>query len=153
MIIRKSLPSDATALYKLEQELFCTENFPLSRGSFVYHIKNNLLYVAEINEVVVAYVLVLIKRSNAKLYSIGVSKLHRGKDIAQKLLTTVIQEIKALRFSKLLLEVRIDNKAAISLYTKLGFHTLKRLKRFYLDGCDAFLMELKYVNKKLYSSL
>lgn len=143
MTIRKALPSDATALYKLEQELFRAENFPLSRGSFVYHIKNNLLYLAEVEGELAAYVLVLIKRSTAKLYSIGVSPSHRGKEIAKKLLTKAIQEINTLQFNKLLLEVRIDNKTAISLYTKLGFHTVKTLERFYLDGCDAYLMELK----------
>lgn len=148
MRIRKSLPSDATALYKLEQELFNADNFPLSRGSFVYHIKNNLLYVAEINGLVVAYLLVLIKRSNAKIYSVGVSESHRKKNIALKLLTRAIKEIKALNFSKLLLEVRTDNKAAISLYTKLDFHTLKRVKRFYLDDCDAYLMELNYTDRE-----
>ncbi|OIP52924.1 MAG: ribosomal-protein-alanine N-acetyltransferase [Helicobacteraceae bacterium CG2_30_36_10] len=153
MTIRKSLPSDATALYKLEQELFSAENFPLSRGSFVYHIKNNLLYVAEMDGVIVAYVLVLIKRSDAKLYSIGVSQSCRGKNIAQELLTKVIQELTSLKFTKLLLEVRTDNEAAISLYAKLGFHTVKLLKRFYLDGCDAHLMELNYADKTLHLSL
>jgi ribosomal-protein-alanine N-acetyltransferase len=119
----------------------------------VYHIKNSLLYVAEVEGEIVAYILVLIKRSNAKLYSLGVSSLHRGKEIAKELLKKVIQEVELLNFSALLLEVRTDNKAAISLYSKLGFHTLKRVEKFYLDGCDAYLMELQYANKKLHLSL
>ncbi len=143
MILRRALSSDVSALYALEQTLFSAENFPLSRGSFAYHVKNNLLYVAQLNTEIVGYVLVLIKRSKAKLYSLGVSTLYRGKKIAQKLINKAIEEVKMLHFSYLLLEVRVDNAAAISLYFKLGFYTRKRLEKFYLDGCDAYLMEYK----------
>ena len=143
MILRKSLPSDVSALYKLEQELFRAENFPLSRASFVYHVKNNLLYVVQVDGEIIGYVLVLTKRSKAKLYSLGVSSFHRGKNIAQKLLLKAIEEVNTLNFTQLLLEVRVDNEAAISLYRKLGFLTTQTLKNFYLDDCDAYLMELK----------
>ena len=149
MIIRKAKTSDVASLYALEQELFSHENYPLSKSSFAYHLRNNLLFVAEIEGKIVGYVLVLIKRKNAKLYSIGVNKLYRGKKISQMLLKTISKELIYLEFSTLLLEVRIDNKTAISLYEKFGFSKAKILKTFYKDGCDAYLMELKYADKTL----
>ncbi len=142
MIIRKAEQKDVASLYALEQKLFSAENFPLSRGSLAYHIRNNLLFVAEIDENIVGYVLVLIKRINAKLYSIGVSESCRGRKIAKKLLESAINESLSLGFGRLLLEVRVDNSAAISLYKSLCFSIVKKLKAFYLDGCDAYLMEL-----------
>lgn len=143
-MIRKAKTSDISKLFALEKELFTSENFPLSRGSFAYHVKNNLLLVAELDESIAGYVLVLVKYNNAKLYSIGISKTYRGKKIASKLLEAVSEELIALDFKKILLEVRVDNEAAISLYKDFGFTFTKRVKAFYRDGCDAYIMELDY---------
>lgn len=145
MIIRKANTSDVSKLYALEKEIFTAENFPLSRDSFYYHVKNNLLYIAEIDGNIAAYTLVLVKRRDAKLYSIGVSHSYRGKNIALKLLQTIMHELFLMGFKQILLEVRIDNKVAIALYKKLGFHINRTLKEFYLDKCNAYLMSLQII--------
>jgi [ribosomal protein S18]-alanine N-acetyltransferase len=142
MIIRKATSSDVSKLFALEQEIFTSENFPLSRGSFAYHVKNNLVYVAEVDGNIAGYILALIKRANAKIYSIGVSKLYRGRQIALKLLETVMNELISMDFKQTLLEVRTDNEVAISLYKNFGFSIKKTAKAFYRDGCDAYIMEL-----------
>lgn len=142
MIIRKAKPSDVALLYALEKKLFSSENYPLSRGSLAYHIRNNLLYIAEVGENIIGYVLVLIKRKNAKLYSIGVDEGYRGRKVAKKLLEFIFAELASFGFKSLILEVRVDNDAALSLYKKLGFSVTKSLKSFYRDGCDAYLMRL-----------
>ncbi|OHE15812.1 MAG: hypothetical protein A2540_11500 [Sulfurimonas sp. RIFOXYD2_FULL_37_8] len=85
--------------------------------------------------------MVLIKRANAKLYSIGVGSSYRVMGIAKKLLETIYTELALLGFKRLFLEVRVDNDAAISLYKKMGFSVDKNLEAFYLDGCDAYLMK------------
>lgn len=143
MILRKALNSDVSRLFALEQEIFEAENFPLSRASFAYHVKNNLVFVAEIDGNMAGYTLALIKRVHAKIYSIGVSKLHRGKKIAPKLFEAAIDELISMGFKTIVLEVRTDNEIAIALYKNFGFSVKKTLKAFYLDGCDAYLMELK----------
>jgi len=144
MTITKAITSDTSKLYALELELFSEVNYPLSRNGFYYHIKNNLLYVAKQDEEVVGYILTLIKRSHPKVYSLGVSEAFRGQNIASKLFETTINELKALGFKKLELEVRTDNIGAIELYKKLGFQTQRTSEVFYLDGCDAFIMELAF---------
>jgi ribosomal-protein-alanine N-acetyltransferase len=146
MTIRKAQKSDVSSLYALEGELFLPQNYPLSRGSFSYHVKNNLLYIAEVDGKMAGYILVLIKRRNAKLYSLGVSRAYRNRKISQKLLGFIFQELLSLGFNALLLEVRTDNEAAIALYKKMGFSELKKLKAFYRDGCDAYLMRLEMSN-------
>ncbi|QOY55642.1 ribosomal protein S18-alanine N-acetyltransferase [Candidatus Sulfurimonas marisnigri] len=149
MIIRKAETSDVSKLYTLEKELFSIKNYPLSRGSFAYHVRNNLLYIAEIDGNIAGYVLVLIKRTNAKLYSIGISKEYRGKKIAEKLWKVIYKDLISLDFKLFILEVRIYNEVAISLYKKVGFNVVKVLKSFYRDGCDAYLMELEYAGETL----
>ena len=149
MIIKQASIKDVTKLYNLEQELFNAQNFPLSKGSLRYHILNNLLYTAEVDGEVAGYILVLIKRAKAKLYSIGVNENFRGKKISQMLIDTILRELKILNFKQVLLEVRTDNVVAITLYKKVGFEIKKTLKEFYLDGCDAHLMELDYATKNI----
>lgn len=143
MKISKAEFHDASELFALEQKLFLSKNYPLSRASFYYHIKNNMLFVAEVDNVIAGYILILIKRKTPKLYSIGVKEEFRGKKIAQRLLEFSIKELSGIGFKSLLLEVRVDNKAAINLYKKIGFSVKKSLNEFYLDGCDAYLMEFK----------
>lgn len=144
MTIRKAVSSDISKLYSIEKELFNAQNFPLSRSSFYYHVQHNSLYVAEMDGDIVAYILVLIKRRDAKLYSIGVLDAFRGNKIAEKLLKHISCELISLGFERMLLEVRTDNIAAIALYKKIGFSLVKTLNAFYKDGCDAYLMELTY---------
>jgi len=143
MKISKAEFHDASELFALEQKLFLSKNYPLSRASFYYHIKNNMLFVAKVDNVIAGYILILIKRKTPKLYSIGVKEEFRGKKIAQRLLEFSIKKLLHVGFKTLLLEVRVDNKAAIYLYEKIGFTIKKRLNEFYLDGCDAYMMELK----------
>lgn len=153
MKIRKAKQSDISSLFALEKELFCSENYPLSRGSFSYHVKNNLLCVAEIDGKIAGYALVLVRRKTPKLYSIGVSQEYRKQKISQEMIVYLLKELWAMGFSNLLLEVRIDNDAAIALYKKIGFFEVKKLKAFYRDGCDAYLMELKYAGDTLQADI
>jgi ribosomal-protein-alanine N-acetyltransferase len=147
MTIRKAVSGDVSKLFELEQELFQAENYPLSRASFFYHVKNNLLYIAEVEGIIAGYVLALVKRKDAKLYSIGVAKAYRGRKIAYKLLEVIIAELLAMDFKQIVLEVRTDNQNAVTLYENFGFKVKKIVKSFYRDGCDAYLMAFKVRDK------
>ncbi|MDH4944982.1 ribosomal protein S18-alanine N-acetyltransferase [Sulfurimonas sp. C5] len=142
MILRYAQSNDAKELFLLENRLFKEENYPLSLASFRYHIRHNFLYVAEVEEKIVGYVLVLIKRKTAKLYSIGIDEEFRGKGISTKLIIAALDKVAMLGFEKIVLEVRIDNKSALALYKKFGFQTIKQEVHFYRDGCDAYIMSL-----------
>jgi ribosomal-protein-alanine N-acetyltransferase len=42
------------------------------------------------------------------------------------------------------LEVRTSNMSAVRMYEKLGFQIKSRLRTYYRDGEDAFLMALEF---------
>lgn len=150
MRLRRAVAADARRLHLLESELFEAANFPLSRRAFYYHIRHSLLYVAETEEGDIAgYALSLIRRRDAKLYSLGVAPACRGSGVAALLTAKMLGELASLGFKRTLLEVRCDNEQAISLYERFGFSRIKRLKAFYLDGCDACLMETEHAGKTL----
>jgi len=61
--------------------------------------------------------------------------------IATLLLKRLEEEFQSRGCSRSSLEVRADNKAAINLFRELGYQEKKKLKNYYADGIDAFLME------------
>jgi ribosomal-protein-alanine N-acetyltransferase len=44
------------------------------------------------------------------------------------------------KVNEVYLEVRVSNEPAIRLYEKLGFRKVQRIRFYYLDGEDAWLM-------------
>lgn len=142
MIIRKAHVSDVKAIERLEHQIFNDANYPLSRPSLYYHVKKSMMYVlVNDNNTVFGYVLVLIRRKKAKLYSLCISDSQRGKGFAQALLHEVFCELRRMNFETIILEVRQDNFEAIALYEKLNFQHTHSVDSFYKDGCDACIME------------
>ena len=76
------------------------------------------------------------------ILSIVVSKTHQQKGIATKLLYYIFDFAKNLNINKILLEVRISNTKAISLYEKCGFKKISHRKNYYQSPTeDAIIME------------
>jgi ribosomal-protein-alanine N-acetyltransferase len=44
------------------------------------------------------------------------------------------------------LEVRCSNNDAVKLYEKLGFSIIQRLKTYYRDGEDAYVMAIDFTS-------
>ena len=136
-MIRQALPQDAKPLWLLEQSIFDEDNFPLSLASFYYHTKRNVLLIYENEEVIMGYCLWLKRSKSYRLYSIGVSPLHRGEGIAKKLMEYSFAYLNTQIFT---LEVRNDNAQAIALYQKYGFVIQKVLKEYYPNQIDGYKM-------------
>jgi ribosomal-protein-alanine N-acetyltransferase len=135
-MIRKATKKDILFLLEIENEVFDQENFPLSKNSFYYHIRQNNLFVYIINAKVVAYILWLERKRYYRLYSIGVVQEYQGQKIAQKLLKYSFSFLKDKYYT---LEVKTTNQKAIQLYKKYGFQITKGLRDYYPD-CDGYLM-------------
>ena len=47
------------------------------------------------------------------------------------------------------LEVRVSNFPAINLYRKLGYEVVRRIRGYYADGEDAYVMSWKVTDENL----
>jgi ribosomal protein S18 acetylase RimI-like enzyme len=84
--------------------------------------------------------MVLLFRKNtrsARIYSVAVSALHRGRGIARRLMERAESEARARECLRIRLEVRTDNMPAITLYEQLGFRAVRIKPGYYEDGSDA----------------
>ncbi len=108
--------------------------------------------VADLNSLVVGYVMCRVERGlgyiNKSLFkkvghviSIAVHPDYRGRGIGRALMIEALNRLKAFyKVSEVYLEVRVSNEPAISLYEKLGFKKVQRIRFYYLDGEDAWVM-------------
>lgn len=146
MKITKATKSDLKKLFDLEHIIFPRDPFAISKSSFRYNIiKNNIINIEledeNGNPELVGYSLWMERKNSFRLYSFGINPKHRGKGLSKILLE---DNIKRFGHKKLSLEVKVNNKTAISLYEKYGFKIVKVLKEYY-DECDGYYMERSVV--------
>ena len=78
------------------------------------------------------------------LVSIAVLKEYRRRGIGSALLDATIREATADGgIVSVYLEVRVSNEPAIRLYRKFGFREVRRIRGYYRDGEDAYVMVRK----------
>ncbi|HEY5789702.1 MAG TPA: GNAT family N-acetyltransferase/peptidase C39 family protein [Gammaproteobacteria bacterium] len=140
---RPATRDDIAALVALEARCFDSDR--LSRRSFLWMIRrgNGWLEVAEDEQGLLGYVLVLFHRgtSLARLYSIAVDSRARGLGLGRHLLQ--LGEAEALRRGAVYmrLEVRPDNARAIAVYEGLGYRQSDVFDDYYEDHSDALRFE------------
>lgn len=109
--------------------------------------------VAELNNEIVGYIMCKIEFgfSNFKrlgfvkkghVVSIAVNEEHRGKKLGRSLMEEAISAMILKNCDEVYLEVRVSNTPAIKLYESLSFVIKGRLRGYYRDGEDAYLMAL-----------
>jgi ribosomal-protein-alanine N-acetyltransferase len=76
--------------------------------------------------------------------SVAVLNEHRKQGLRNALMIEGINGVIARNTDEIYLEVRISNTAAVRMYERLGFQIKSRLRTYYRDGEDAYLMALEF---------
>jgi ribosomal-protein-alanine N-acetyltransferase len=76
--------------------------------------------------------------------SVAVLNEHRKQGLGNALMIEGINGVIARNTDEIYLEVRISNTAAVRMYERLGFQIKSRLRTYYRDGEDAYLMALEF---------
>ena len=130
MTIREMKLSDVPAIAELEKVCFSD---PWSENSIAGELDNRLSYwlVAEVAGTVVGYVGSQTVLDAADMMNIAVSPDYRRQGIGEALINALISHLQQNRVIALLLEVRVSNTQAITLYEKLGFQQVGRRPKYY----------------------
>ena len=139
VFIRNAQLTDLDALVALEMACFETDR--LSRRSFKHWLitEHRALLVAEVNKVVVGYILIIYHPGTrlARIYSVAVSHQHRGLGLAKQLMFAGEEAANESGRLYLRLEVGVDNTPAIKLYETLGYQKFGIYRDYYQDHKDA----------------
>jgi len=141
LIIRTVKPEDLKNIYLIERLSF-ERPYPSSYLETLAHLSPETFLVVSLNGHVVGYSASVLSGSEGHIISIAVHPNYRGIGIGEKLLRENVKRLKDLGARKIVLEVKVDNVQALSLYRKLGFRIVKTLKNYYWDGTDAYKMAL-----------
>ena len=149
--IREIKPEDLDEVININ--LMCLrEHYPDYFWRDHLQLWDKAFLVAEVNDRIVGYVMTRVERSMGyvsrffpkkvgHIVSVAVLPELRRKGIATALMKEVIKRLKEIYGVKeAYLEVRVSNEPAIRLYEKLDFKKVRRLRYYYLDGEDAWVM-------------
>ena len=105
--------------------------------------------IQEVNQEFSGFAIQTISFDEAHILNIGIREKFRKKGLGQDLLNQIVHASKELGSKKILLEVRISNKAAIDFYSKSGFKKLRLSKDYYRlpDGTEDALIMVKRFSK------
>ena len=86
-----------------------------------------------------AYAAWTLAADEAELLRLAVDPARRRRGLARELLAAGSDRLAAAGCTTCFLEVRVDNRAAVALYERLGFHRIGHRPAYYHDGADALL--------------
>ena len=146
MIIRKMKASDVSAIAELEKRCFSD---PWSADSIASELVNPLSYwlVAEIDGQVAGYVGSQSVLDAADMMNIAVSPEYRRRGVAKALVNELTAYLSKNNVIALLLEVRVSNEPAITLYEKMGFQQVGRRPNYYRNPREDALILRKGLSK------
>ena len=134
---------DLNKIYDLELESY---NFPwtkeILRDCILYKYDSFSVFF---NENLVGYVIAKITYPETHILNLTVKKNFRKKGIGKSLIELIISEARLRSSENILLEVRVSNFEAQSLYEKLNFQIIGTRKNYYESENgreDAYVLKL-----------
>jgi ribosomal-protein-alanine acetyltransferase len=143
MIIRPADEGDLEALLAIEEACFGNERF--SRDvvrSFVLREDSFTAVALEGDRILGSAMCTMPRGSRAgRIISIAVLEQSRRAGVGSRLLEECERMLRENGRRRVTLEVEVSNRPAISLYSKHGYQVTGRIRQYYSDDRDAFVME------------
>lgn len=149
MMIRKMTIEDAVSAARIEKGIFSQ---PWSEHAFVESLQNeNTLFLVAEERLpsgqmqIAGYVGMYLAFDEGEITNVAVDEAFRNKGIGQALVEELIAQASQKNICRIILEVRVSNAPAISLYKKMNFKKIGTRKNFYdfpKEDADIMLWEM-----------
>jgi ribosomal-protein-alanine N-acetyltransferase len=145
--IRHMVENDITFVYDVERKSF---PYPFGQNLIqnIYLAAPELCLILEYKKEIIGFLLggYTALPKQAHILSVAILQEYRGKGLGKKILTHFLNTIKRLNYNSVKLEVSVDNHKAIKMYEEFNFKIESKIRKYYQDGSDAYLM----IRKELY---
>jgi ribosomal-protein-alanine N-acetyltransferase len=169
VVIRRAQRLDLERVVQIEQASFPT---PWPYDLLAQHLEEDGFLVAELEGLLVGYIIVAMKIPSffarlerrtlqllkgeeipepqvGHIMNLAVIPAYRKQGLGRRMLVHGIEYLKNLGAQEIELEVRVDNTPALALYEQFDFTFKERMKHYYSNGDDAYLMNLKIETPQL----
>lgn len=140
--IRRVRLADLDRILDIENHSF--GEYAYDRNLFAeYHREcGELFLVAERGRSICGYALTRLSgdRRRAELVSVAVAPEARGRGAASALVKSTLRRLRLRGCRRIWLMVRESNAEAGALYTKFAFQRIRRVRRYYEDDEDGWMM-------------
>jgi ribosomal-protein-alanine N-acetyltransferase len=141
LVVRSMREGDVEQVLAIERDSFVS---PWTAENFRYEILRNrhaVNYVMERDGRLLGYACVWFIGREMKINNIAIDRAERRAGLGERLLRGLLRRAAELGCLKAELEVRVSNRAARSLYRKLGFREVGRRRNYYQrEREDALLL-------------
>ena len=129
------------AALDIEHELFHAQ--PWSEAMFWADLadEERRMFAALDDDQLDGYADLALSAGEAEVLNLAVRTSHQRRGIGAALLAVMLEAAADTEAKRVLLEVRVGNDAAISLYEHNGFQVVGRRPNYYAPGVHAMLME------------
>lgn len=133
--------ADLEAVLTVEQVV---QAYPWTRGNFSDALNcGYLCFIDELAGEVRGYAVLMPGVGEAELLTIGVALAHQRKGLGRLMLAELLRMAAEKQLSRVFLEVRASNRAAIALYLRAGFAQIGLRRGYYRNAAgseDALVM-------------
>ena len=140
LTIRRIQPQDVFSVIKIAHESLPERYSPTIFNSFYESFPEGFLIAEKHHKIIGFLVGIKTHDTRAKILMLSVNNNHRKQGIGSALLTQFLQEMLLQNIKQVDLEVRTNNKIAITFYKKHEFDIMETMARFYQSGEDAYSM-------------
>jgi ribosomal-protein-alanine N-acetyltransferase len=152
-IIRKAALDDIPKVMRINLKTL-PENYPEYFFREIYERFSEAFFVAEVEGEIIGYIMCRMEGGvsnfglrwvrRGHVVSVAVLPKFRRAGLGTELMNRAMDALKKdYEAKEIILEVRVTNLAAISLYEELGFDKIRTIKTYYRNGEAALLMAKK----------
>jgi ribosomal-protein-alanine N-acetyltransferase len=139
--IRRAGPDDLEAIGAIERGCFDEERYPRRALRAMLSWEGFTTFLAEGDGPLGSATLYHRRGEDAQVVSLGVLPEHRDRGIATALMDAVEDAARASGARRVVLQVGVQNVAAMNLYLRRGYALRGILRDYYGRRKDAYLME------------
>lgn len=138
--IRKLRLADLDRILEIERASFGPDAYDRKLFANYLHTCGDLFFAVERGRKLWGYLIACARGERAELVSVAVDPAARGKGAASALMERALRRLKRRGIARFSLMVKTANREAEACYVKYGFRRVRRVRRYYEDGSDAWLM-------------
>ena len=138
--VRKLRWKDLDRILEIERASFGADAYDRNLFAACLRAPSGLFLAVERARNVCGYLMASTRGVRAELVSIAVDPPSRGQGAASVLMDSALRRLRRRGVARLSLMVKISNREAQAFYAKYAFRKVRRVRRYYEDAADGWLM-------------